>query len=300
VRITLVINPSSQDAVEALRAVVEELRGEGHEVAPRLTFEKGDGRRLAHEAAEAGFDLVIAAGGDGTINEVANGLHEHLASRGDDAGGGPRLGIVPLGTANDLAGALGVPTDPQEAVRAAVRGRPVPLDVGTVNGECFVNVSTGGVGAEATEEASDEAKRRLGTMAYFLTGVKKLVSLDMPTARFSGGDLQYEGPFLVFAVGNSGRTGGGNWLTPRADIADRLLDVCIVREVPRTELLGLLPELRAGEHLDHPAVLYRQVRELRVESDEELSVNVDGEPLGGKVLHYAVSPHRLLLSLPEP
>ena len=296
-RISLVINSSSPDAVEALRGVVETLREEGHEVAPRLTFEKGDGRRFAREAAAAGFGLVIAAGGDGTINEVANGLHEHLA---DGASGAPSLGIVPLGTANDLAGALGIPADPREAVLAAVRGRAVPLDVGTVNGECFVNVSTGGVGAEATEEASDEVKRRLGTLAYFLTGVKKLVTLEMPAARFTGGGLLHDGPFLVFAVGNSVRTGGGNLLTPRADMADGLLDVCIVREVPRTELLGLLPELRAGEHLDHPAVIYRQVRELRVESEEELSVNVDGEPLGGKVLHYSVSPHQLTVSVPEP
>lgn len=302
-RVTLVINPSSTDALEALREEIRELRDGGHEISPRLTFEKGDARRFAHEAAVAGHGLVVAAGGDGTVNEVANGLHDHLSGRGGPGGvdpPGPRLGIVPLGTGNDLAGALEIPQDAREALRAAVEGRPSPIDVAMLNGECFVNVSTGGVGAEATEEASDEVKRLLGPFAYFVTGVKKLVTLDPPSARFRGpeGEVLHEGGFLLFAVGNSRRTGAGNWLTPRADLSDRLLDVCIVKETSRRELLGLLPDLRAGRHLEHPAVVYRKVRELLVESGEELSVNLDGEPLGGRVLRYGISPHRLVLSLP--
>jgi diacylglycerol kinase (ATP) len=301
VRVTLVINPASPDAVEQLRGAVGELRGAGHEVFPRLTFEKGDARRFTRAAADAGHDLVVAAGGDGTVNEVAGGLHDQLATRGAAEPPLPRLGIVPLGTGNDFAGALEIPEHPREAVLAAAAGRPVPIDVATLNGACFVNVSTGGVGAEATGEASDEVKRRLGPFAYFVTGVKKLVTLDPPAARFTGpgGEVLHEGRFLIFAVGNSRRTGAGNWLTPRADLSDGLLDVCIVREMSRRELVGLLPDLRAGRHLDHPAVLYRQLRELVVESREELSVNVDGEPLGGRALRYGVSPYRLVLSLPE-
>lgn len=297
-RITLVVNPLSPDAVETLRGAVARLRRVGHAVAPRLTFERGDGRRLAREAAEDGFDLVVAAGGDGTVNEVAAGIHDHLARTGGSPEDAPRLGIVPLGTGNDLAGALGIPQGIEEALAGALVGRRVPIDVATLNGESFVNVSTGGAGAEATEETSEEVKRLLGPLAYFVTGVKKFVALDVSTARFSDGEPIYEGPFLIFAVGNSRRTGGGNWITPRAELDDGLLDLCIVREMPRRELLGLLPEIRAGRHLRHPAVIYRRVRELRVESDEELSVNVDGEPSNGRVLRYAVSPHRIPLSVP--
>ncbi len=304
-RVTLVINPTSADAEEELREGIAELREAGHEVFPRLTFEKGDARRFAREAAEAGHDLVVAAGGDGTVNEVANGLHDYLSVQAGAEGAepaAPRLGIVPLGTGNDLAGALEIPQQARAALHAAVGGRPVPIDVATLNGECFVNASTGGMGAEATEEASDEVKRMLGPFAYFVTGVKKLVRLDPPAARFRGpgGEVLHEGTFLLFAVGNSRRTGAGNWLTPRADLSDRLLDVCIVKEISRRELLGLLPDLRGGRHLDHPAVIYRKVRELLVESEEELSVNLDGEPVGGRVLRYGISPHRLVLSLPAP
>lgn len=299
----MVINPPSPEATEEIRGAVETLRAAGHAVAPRLTFEKNDGRRFAREAADGGCDLVIAAGGDGTIHEVANGIHDYLAARahaGQPAGpeDAPRLGIVPLGTGNDLAGALDVPADIHTAVAGAVVGRSVPVDVGLMNGEGFLNVSTGGIGAEATEETSDDVKRVLGPVAYFITGVKKFVSLEVSSARFSDGELIHDGPFLIFAVGNSRRTGGGNWLTPRAELSDGLLDVVIVREMPRRDLLAILPELRAGRHLEHPAVIYRQVKSLTVESSEELSVNVDGEPLGGRTLRYEISPHQICLSLP--
>jgi diacylglycerol kinase (ATP) len=303
VRISMVVNTPSPEVTEQIRDAVRKLRGAGHVVWPQLTFEQGDGRRFAREAAAKGVDLVIAAGGDGTIHEVGNGIHDHLAERAlgglparpEDA---PRLGIVPLGTGNDLAGALDIPTDVEVAIATAVLGKATPVDVGLLNGECFLNVSTGGIGAEATEETPDDVKRLLGPVAYFITGVRKFVSLEVSSARFRALETLYEGPFLIFAVGNSRRTGGGNWLTPRADMSDGLLDVCIVREVPRRELLALLPELRAGRHLDHPAVIYRQVPSLTVESEDEMSVNVDGEPMDARTLRYELSPHRICLSLP--
>jgi diacylglycerol kinase (ATP) len=296
VRISIIINPRQPDRVQALREVVERLRQEGHEVWPHLTFEGGDGIRMARDAADAGAELVIAAGGDGTMNEVANGLREHRAADGADP---PRLAILPLGTANDLATSLGIPAEIEEGVKIAVGGRSVEVDVATVDGRCFLNVSTGGIGAEATEETPSDAKRALGALAYMVTGVRKFATLEVSQARFVGDDgVIYEGPFLLYAVGNATRTGGGNLLTPRADMRDGLLDLCIVRETSRMDFLRLLPELRAGTHLDHPAVIYRQVPRVRVESEVELSVNADGEPLEGRCFSYAVGEHRLTLMVP--
>ena len=295
VRISLVINAPDPETVETLRASVEALREDGHTVVPRLTFEGGDAARMAREAAEEGAELVVAAGGDGTINEVVNGLHDFLGAGGRRA---PRLGIVPLGTGNDLAAALEIPADPAEAVRVAAAGRVRKVDVGMVNGRCFINVSSGGFGAEATEETPEETKRVLGGLAYVVTGVRKFVSLEVSTARFSDDETVYEGPFLLFAVGNSGRTGGGNWLTPRADLSDGLLDLCVVKEMSRIDFVRLLPDLRAGRHLDHPAVIYRQVPRVEVTAERELSVNADGEPLRDRHFEYRISPHRLTLCVP--
>ncbi len=296
VRITLIINPRDPERLDELRGVVEKLRRAGHQVHPHLTFERGDGRRVAREGAEWGAEVVIAAGGDGTVNEVANGLMEHAQGEG---GSSPRLAILPLGTANDLASALEVPLELAAAAEVAVGGRSREVDVGMVEGRCFLNVSTGGIGAEATEETPSDAKRALGALAYMVTGVRKFAALEVSRARFVCGDeVAFEGAFLLFAVGNSTRTGGGNLLTPRADMRDGLLDLCVVQEVSRMDFLRILPELRAGNHLDHPAVIYRQVPEVRVESEAELSVNADGEPLEGTSFHYQIAERRLTLVVP--
>lgn len=296
-RVSLIANTTDAGVRDALRAEVRRLRDDGAEVEARLTFEAGDARRFAREAAEAGASLVIAAGGDGTVHEVVNGFDDHLGG-GAATGPLPRLGIVPLGTGNDLAAALEIPAEVPAAVRTAVEGRVRELDLGRVEDRCFINVSTGGIGAEATEETPAEAKRALGALAYAITGARKFVSLQASSARFVAEEVVHDGPFLLFAVGNSGRTGGGNWLTPRADPSDGLLDLCIVREVSRLDLLKLLPELRGGTHLGHPAVIYRQVSRLRVEAHAELSVNADGEPLSGTRFHYSLAPYRVSLMVP--
>lgn len=294
VRIAIIVNASDPSEVEQLRVEVERLRAGGHEVRPRLTFEGGDAEQMAGDAVEWGADVVVAAGGDGTVNEVGNGMH---AAVHHGAGERPRLAIVPLGTGNDLASSIGVPAGIPDAMALAVSGRGREMDVGTVGGRCFLNASTGGIGAEATEEAPARVKRALGILAYAITGAKKFAALRPSRARFTAGGVLHDGPFLLFAVGNSDRTGGGNLLTPRARLDDGLLDVCVVKEMTRMEFARLLPELRTGRHLDHPAVLYRQVTELLVEAEEELSVNADGEPLGGcRRIEYALSPRKLLLT----
>lgn len=302
--ISVIINPPSAEAVEALRTAVERLREEGHTVHPRVTFEGGDAHRFAWKSAEYGADLVVACGGDGTINEVVNGLYDWIEERaadGDQKPALPRLGIVPLGTGNDLAGGMGIRGgDPEGALLDAVSGEAYPVDVARVNGRYFVNVSTGGMGAEATDEASGDLKRALGPVAYLVTGVKKFVHLHPSRARFtSGGEVVYDDGFLLFAVGNAWRTGGGNWVTSEADPADCLLDLCIVQEMNHMELVRVAPQIRAGRHVNHPKVTYLKVRELTVESNEEMTVNADGEPLTARRFDYDLGPHRLTLMVPR-
>lgn len=301
-QISVIINPPSPEAVESLRQGVERLRAEGHTVHPRVTFEGGDAHRFAWKSAEYGADLVVAAGGDGTINEVVNGLYDWVEEHGGEGAAVlPRLGIVPLGTGNDLAGGLGIRSgNPEGALLDAVAGEPYRVDVGRVNGRYFLNVSTGGAGAEATDDASADLKRMLGPVAYLITGVKKFVQLKSTHARFvSGDETVFEGGFLLFAVGNAWRTGGGNWVTAEADPADRLLDLCIVEEMTHVELVRTAPQIRAGRHVNHPKITYLKVPELRVESQEEMTVNADGEPLTARLFEYDLGPHRLTLMVPQ-
>ncbi|HEX5725339.1 MAG TPA: YegS/Rv2252/BmrU family lipid kinase [Longimicrobiaceae bacterium] len=301
-RIALIVNTSSADAVEVLRASVQKLREAGSQVQPRLTFEGGDARAFAREAAAAGVDLVVAGGGDGTVNEVVNGIYDWLEERAEPASAPvPRLGIIPMGTANDLAGGLGIPGgDPETAFAIAVAGIPYAVDVGRVNGRCFLNVSTGGFGAEATDGASKGLKHKLGPLAYLVTGVQKFVNLETAEARFtSGGEVMFDGEFMIFAVGNFRRTGGGNFVTAKADLDDRLLDLCVVEGMSHVDFLKIAPQLRAGRHVDHERVTYRKVRELVVESPRELTVNADGEPLAARRFEYSIAPYRLTLVVPK-
>ncbi len=287
-RLGLIINGARSNHA-LLRDVVNDFRALGHTVEPRVTFEEGDAVIAARAAAERGVDTVVAVGGDGTVNEVANGLMGTTAA----------LGIVPLGTANDFARQAGIPEDPQHALELIVQRPATAIDSVTLNGRRFINVSTAGVGAEATAETPKEAKQALGPLAYAITGVWKLTQLEAHRARFAGPGFEHRCGFLLFAVGNARETGGGTLLTPRASVTDGLLDVCIVEEMPRAEFSRLLLKLKRGEHLDHPGVIYTQLASLTVDVQHDITVNVDGESTTQRELTYEVQPLDLRVHLAQ-
>jgi lipid kinase YegS len=270
-----------------LRHLVSWVRAKGHTLEPRITWEAGDATTFAREAASRGVDAVIAAGGDGTVNEVLNGL----------AGTQTPLGIIPVGTANDFARQAGLPMDADHAMDVILHRKPVPVDTITLNGRRFLNVSVGGVGAEATAETPAEAKEQLGALAYALTGMRKLADLVPVRARFTGPGLSLDVEFLVFAVGNGRASGGGTALTPRARLDDGLLDVCIVESRNRGEFARLALRMKRGEHLDADGVHYAQLPSLTVEARTPLAVNVDGEPQVARRLEYMVNPKDLLIHI---
>ena len=280
----------SRSDLPAIRHLVTWVRDKGHVVRPHVTWEAGDATILATEAADRGVDAVVALGGDGTVNEVVNGLD------GKDV----PLGIIPIGTANDFAKQVGIPMDTDHAMDVILRRRPRRIDTGELNGRRFLNVSTGGVGAEATAETPADAKEQLGALAYAITGVRKLRDLAPRHARFTGPGFEYDGEFMIFAVGNARVTGGGTAITPLASVTDGLLDLCIVEGVPkRSEFMSLALAVRRGEHMDDDRVRYVQLPSVTIESDSPISVNLDGEPQEASVLHYRARAHDLRIHLPH-
>lgn len=281
----LVIHGTRADHAD-LRAAVEWVREQGHVVHAYVTWESGDAERFAAESARRGTDAVLAAGGDGTLNEVVNGV----------VGTTVPVGIIPAGTANDFARQAGVPNDPRDAFALILEGAPVRLDVGDLNGRAFLNVSTAGVGAETTAEAGIVAKEMFGPLAYAFVGMKKLVteSTAPRRARFVGPQFALDLEYVVFAVGNAQATGSGVAITPLASANDGLLDVCVVEPVARSSYASLFLEVKRGEHLQRDGVHYVQTPWLRVEAPEPISVNVDGEPRSHTCLEYRVRPGALL------
>lgn len=289
--LVLVIHGARADN-PALRHLVQWVRAKGHRVQPRITWEVGDGTEFAREGVAAGADVVVAVGGDGTVNEVLNGLD----------GSDTALGIIPLGTANDFARQVGIPADTDHAMDVILQRPPTRIDTAEMNGRRFLNVSTGGVGAEATAETPADAKESLGPLAYAITGVRKLADLSPQRARFSGEGFEHDGEFLLFAVGNARVTGGGTLFTPRARVRDGLLDLCIIPGMPVAEFTRLILRVKRGEHLSHEGVIYTQLPEIRITSPETLSVNVDGESSTARELVYRARPRDLqvhLAHLPE-
>src|SRR5436190_11866614 len=160
-RVRLIVN-GKVAGNEALRIAVVGQREVGHRMDVRVTWEKGDARRCASEAGE--MDLLIAAGGDGTLNEVVHGLMD-LPRKAR-----PVFGVVPLGTANDFATGCGIPRDPETALALCLEGEAVSIDVGKANEHWFVNAASVGFGAEITATTSHELKRLLGPAAYTVMG----------------------------------------------------------------------------------------------------------------------------------
>src|SRR5512144_489145 len=222
--IALVVHGARVDRPE-LRHLVSWVRDKGHLVEVLPTFESGDAAVLAASAARRGVDVVAVAGGDGTVNEVVNGLDGYDVP----------LGIIPVGTANDFARQVGIPADADHAMDVILQRKPQRLDTASLNGRRFLNVSTGGVGAEATADTPAEAKESLGMLAYAITGARKLRELAPRRARISGPGFDHDGEFVLFAVGNARVTGGGVAITPRASLTDGLFDLCIVEPMPRAE-----------------------------------------------------------------
>jgi lipid kinase YegS len=239
--------------------------------------------------------VVVAGGGDGTINEVVAGLTE----AGGEARSSPRLAVLPLGTANDLARACTIPLDPFAAMRLAVSGPTASVDVGQANGRRFVNVATGGFGTQVTVATPNELKRVLGGAAYLLTGLTHFSSIRPERGRLRGPGFEWEGAFLVLAVGNGRQAGGGHRLCPEAFIDDGLLDVRLLPQLPKEELPEALRVLlRDGLDAVRRTLVGARVPWLEIETEEGLQINLDGEPLSGTRFRFEILPQRLQMTLP--
>jgi lipid kinase YegS len=278
-----------------VRAAVRAVRGEGCQVEVCVTWEGGDATRFARQAAQAGAALVIAGGGDGTVNEVVAGL----AGSAGESKPAASLGILPLGTANDLARACGLPLDPLPALRLAMSGTATNVDVGQVNGRTFMNVATGGFGTQVTVATPAELKKILGGAAYFLTGLRHFSSIRPERGRLVAPGLAWEGAFLVLGVGNGRQAGGGHQLCPQALLNDGMLDVRVLPQLPAAEVHEALAALlREGLDGVRHSLVSARVPWLEIATDEPLQINLDGEPITNTHFRFEIMPRRLPMKLP--
>lgn len=261
------------------------------------TQARGHGTELAAGAADGGYRRVVAVGGEGTVQEIANGLV---------AGGGViTLGIVPGGNGNDLARALGLPRDPLAALAVALHGAAEPMDVGLATGSrgSRIFVDAAGIGFDAgiaARMAGSRQRWQRGRAGYLLTTLDELRRYRNSRVRIAvDGAPAAERMILFAAVANGAWYGGGMHIAPGARLDDGSLDLCLVGDLSRLAALGQLPGLYRGTHVRHPAVSMTRVRAVELEAvDSDVPVHLDGEPFGSLPLRIEVRPAALTVAMP--
>ncbi len=270
-RARIIYNPTSgREAVrKELPDIMQRFEQAGYETSTHATTCAGDATNAAKIAVEREFDVVVAAGGDGTINEVINGLAEHEYR--------PKLGIIPVGTTNDFARALCVPRNVKKAVDVILDGFSKELDIGRVNDQYFMNIAGGGKLTELTYEVPSKLKTMLGQLAYYLKGVEMIPSIRPTTVEIEYDGKYFEGEVMVFLVSNTNSVGGLEKLAPDAEMDDGMFDLLIIKRVNLAELIRLASLAMKGNHISDPNVIYTKANRIKVHTNEKMQLNIDGE-----------------------
>lgn len=233
----------------------------------------GDATVAARKASVDGYDLVIAAGGDGSIFEVSNGL----------VGTGTTLGVVPVGTENVLAREMGVPLEPRLATEFMLKTTPRVIDTGKVGDQHFVCFAGIGFDAHVAHRLCAIRKRRFGALAYFYTSAEKLRPyFAVPRhLKLTLDDQVVEMDFLILVISNI-RTYGGRLIpAPQALVDDGLLDVCVFPKTNYVSLVRQFAAMRSGRHVTLPGIRYFKSSRIQIETDPPEELQLDGDAWPG-------------------
>jgi diacylglycerol kinase (ATP) len=288
-RARVICNPTSGGGAYDPHEIRDELDG------MELDWIETKGPKDAVDAAQHWEEgLLIVAGGDGTVNDVVNGLGRAGFPEG------VTLGILPAGTGNDLAATLCIPEEPELAEDVIRQNRERRLDVGRVRSEgigerFFINVATGGLGAEISDANDEELKKRWGKLSYLRASLEVAKDFDVRdlTLYLDGEERQVKA--VNIAVGNCRYTGGGWPATPKANPEDGLLDVVVIETLGVADLLELAPAaLAESDYLGSDGVLFVRAKEIRVETQPPgLEFTADGEIIGNEPARFSILPRAL-------
>lgn len=275
-RARIIYNPTAgrEQVKKQLPDIMQILEDAGYETSAfQTTPAFHSACKEATRAALAGFDLIVAAGGDGTVSEVINGI-AGLDKR-------PVVGIIPAGTTNDYARSLNIPrSDLLEAARIIATEDPVPMDIGKANDVYFMNIAAGGHLSDITYEVPIRLKTTFGYLAYLVKGAEKLPRVKPIRMRIEYEDGVFEGEASMFFIALTNTVGGFSNIDPHMLLGDGKFTLFIVKTANIFEILQILGLiLRNGKHIQHPNVLYAHTSFVRAESlDEQRSmINLDGE-----------------------
>ncbi|MFC7322673.1 diacylglycerol kinase [Halobacillus campisalis] len=270
-RARIIYNPTSGREIvrKVLPDILQRFEQAGYEASAHATTCEGDATKAAKIAVERKFDVVVAAGGDGTINEVINGIAEQDFR--------PKFGIIPVGTTNDFARALRVPRNIHKAVDVILDDYSMPLDIGRVNGHYFMNIAGGGKITEVSYEVPSKLKTMLGQLAYYLKGIEMIPSIRPTYVEMEHDGRIYKGEVMLFLVSNTNSVGGLEKLAPEAKMDDGLFNLMIIEKMNIAEFARLATLAIQGNHLNHPKFIHTTASRVKVHTEEKMQLNIDGE-----------------------
>ncbi|MEN0658430.1 diacylglycerol kinase [Caldifermentibacillus hisashii] len=273
-RARIIYNPTSGREVfkRYLPEVLEKLEVAGYETSCHATTGAGDATRAAKIAVDRKYDIVIAAGGDGTLNEVVNGLAEQDYR--------PKVGLIPVGTTNDFARALHIPRDILAATDIIIKGDTIPIDIGRMNKKYFINIAGGGRLTELTYEVPSKLKTVLGQLAYYLKGIEMLPSIKASKIKLEYDGKLFEGEVMLFLIALTNSVGGFEKLAPDASLNDGFFTLLVLKKTNLAEFIRVVTLALRGEHINDPNVIYTKASYIKVTAPQEVLINLDGE-LGG-------------------
>ena len=283
----MIVNAKSRFGEAFCDTAIAALEKAGIAVDHRDCGRAEDLGRLIREA-RGDVDSVIVGGGDGTLNAALPGILET----------GLPMGILPLGTANDLARTLGVPTDFEAAVATIAAGNRRRIDVGEVNGKPFFNVASIGFGVDLTRALTRDAKKRWGVLGYLVAGLRVIYRVRPFHVTVTVGDRVHRSKTLHLAVGNGRHYGGGMTVSQDASIADGRLDVYSLEASGVIAALKLLPSLRSGTQGHWAEVATLAGQEVTVETSHPRGVDADGEIVTETPAHFRVRPRAVTVFAP--
>lgn len=268
----IIYNPTSgREAFKKyLPEVLEKFEQAGYETSCHATTCEGDATKAAKVAAERGFDLVVAAGGDGTLNEVVNGIAE-LEVR-------PKIAVIPVGTTNDFARAVGIPlNDVLSAADTILEGSSKAIDIGLVNDQYFVNIAGGGRLTELTYEVPSKLKTILGQLAYYLKGIEMLPSIRPTEVEIEYDGKLFQGEIMLFLVSLTNSVGGFEKLAPDSKLNDGLFDLLILKKANLAEFIRVASLALRGEHINDEHIIYTKANRIKILPKDKMQLNLDGE-----------------------
>lgn len=282
-----IINPIAGGGIATeLKDIIEEVMSKGnHDFEIVMTVKPKEATAIA---ADNDHDVVVAVGGDGTINEVTSGL----IKRGKGV-----LGIIPAGTGNDFSRSLGIPLNTRQALDLILEGSTKEITVGESNGHHFLNISSAGFDVEVLTNM-DMIKRKVkGKFSYVLAVIYTLMKFKKKSVVLNIDGNIYHKNLLLLAVGNGKYYGGGMMVLPNADLFDDYLHICLVKDISNLRALSLFPVLFKGKHLKFTKYVETyKAKNIKITNDSPLLLNIDGEVLSeGSEINFKLSNKKVLV-----